>query len=96
MFEAFVGEQIGQLLSDGLDQLRIGDVMVDEGGDAVYIPWREKTLQLWKQSFYQNKNRDKKKKTLEIIQVLRFRSKSELEKSQMRKVNVGQHQLLNY
>lgn len=51
MFEAFVGEQIGQLLPDGLDQLGIGDVMVDECGDAVYIPWRKKTLQLWKQGF---------------------------------------------
>lgn len=43
MFEALTGEQIGQLLADGLDQLGFGDVVVDEAGEAVYIPWEEDT-----------------------------------------------------
>lgn len=41
MFEAFIGEQIGQLLADHLDQLGFRDVVVDEASDAVYIPWEE-------------------------------------------------------
>lgn len=39
MFEALVGEKIGQLLADGLDQLGFRDVVVDETSDAFYIPW---------------------------------------------------------
>lgn len=41
MFEALVGEEIGQLLADGLDQLGFRDVVVDETSDAFYIPWEE-------------------------------------------------------
>lgn len=41
MFEALVGEQIGQLLANHLDQLGFRDVVVDEASDAVYIPWEE-------------------------------------------------------
>ena len=41
MFEALIGEQVGQLLADHLDQLGFRDVVVDEAGDAVDIPWEE-------------------------------------------------------
>jgi len=41
MFEPFVGEQIGQLLSNRLNQLGIRDVVVDETRDVVYVPWEE-------------------------------------------------------
>lgn len=41
VFEALIGQQVGQLLADHLDQLGFGDVVVDEGSDAVYIPWEE-------------------------------------------------------
>ncbi len=41
MFEALVGEQVGQLLADHLDQLGFGDVVVDEAGDAVYVAWED-------------------------------------------------------
>lgn len=41
MFEALIWEQIGQLLANDLDQLGFRDVVVDEGSDAVYIPWEE-------------------------------------------------------
>ena len=41
MLEPFIGEQIGQLLSNRLDQLGFRDVVVDEAGDAVHIPWEE-------------------------------------------------------
>ena len=41
MFEALAGQQIGQLLADHLDQLCFRDVVVDEGSDAVYVPWEE-------------------------------------------------------
>lgn len=41
MFEALIGEQIGHLLANRLDQLGFGDVVVDETSDAVYIPWEE-------------------------------------------------------
>lgn len=39
MLEALAGEQVGQLLADGLDQLGFGDVVMDEAGDALHIPW---------------------------------------------------------
>lgn len=39
MLEALTGEQVGQLLADGLDQLGFGDVVMDEAGDALHIPW---------------------------------------------------------
>lgn len=39
MLEALTGEQVGQLLADGLDQLGFGDVVMDEAGDVLHIPW---------------------------------------------------------
>lgn len=41
MFEALTGEQIGQLLADGLDQLGFGDMVVDKASDALYVPWEK-------------------------------------------------------
>lgn len=41
VFEALIGEQIGQLLADHLDQLGFRNVVVDEASDVVYIPWEE-------------------------------------------------------
>lgn len=40
MLEALIGQQVGQLLADRLDQLGFGDVVVDEASDAVDIPLR--------------------------------------------------------
>lgn len=39
MLEGPAGEQVGQFLADGLDQLGLGDVVMDEAGDALRIPW---------------------------------------------------------
>lgn len=41
MFEPLIGEQVGKLLTDGLDQFGLRDVVEDETGDAVYIPWKD-------------------------------------------------------
>lgn len=43
MLETFIGEQIGQLLADHLNQLGFGDVVVDEACDAINIPLEGKT-----------------------------------------------------
>lgn len=42
VFEALVGQQVGQLLPDVLDQLGFRDVVVDEASDAVYITWEDR------------------------------------------------------
>lgn len=41
VLEASVGEQVGQLLTDGLDQPGLRDVVVDEAADAVYVTCKE-------------------------------------------------------
>lgn len=37
VLEASAGEQVGQLLTDGLNQPGLRDVVVDEAADAVYV-----------------------------------------------------------
>lgn len=41
VLEASVGEQVGQLLTDGLNQPGLRDVVVDEAADAVYVACKE-------------------------------------------------------
>lgn len=41
MFEALVGEQVGQLLTDGLNQFGFRDVVVNEAADAVHIACKD-------------------------------------------------------
>lgn len=41
MLEAFIREQIGQLLSNCLYQFGFWDMVVDETGDAVDVPWEK-------------------------------------------------------
>lgn len=37
VFEASVGQQVGQLLTDALYQLGLRDVVVDEAADALHV-----------------------------------------------------------
>lgn len=41
MLEPFIGKQIGQLLSNHLNQFGFWDMVMDEACDAVYIPWED-------------------------------------------------------
>lgn len=64
MFEALIGEQIGQLLANHLNQLGFRDVVVDEASDAVYIAWEEedgKSYQLRGKSSQTSRNQEKDK-----------------------------------
>lgn len=38
--EVTVGQQIGQLLADGLDETSLRHVMMDQGCDALQVTWR--------------------------------------------------------
>lgn len=37
--EVTVGQQVGQLLADGLDETSLWHVMVDQGCDAFHVTW---------------------------------------------------------
>lgn len=41
VFEGLAGEQVSELLADGLDQFGLGDVVMDEAGDVLHIPCGE-------------------------------------------------------
>lgn len=43
VLEASAGEQVGQLLTDALNQPGLGDVVVDEAADAVHVACKEQT-----------------------------------------------------
>lgn len=46
VFEASVGEQVGQLLTDGLNQPGLRDVVEDEAADALYVACKEQRRNL--------------------------------------------------
>lgn len=41
VLEASAGEQVGHLLTDGIDQPGLGDVVVDQPADAVHVACKE-------------------------------------------------------
>ena len=51
VLEALAGQQVGELLADALDQLGLRDVVVDQAGDAVDVPWwGKRTRRMWRQT----------------------------------------------